>query len=121
MIDDRPLLGSRGEAAAEAHLTRLGYRILERRFRSRLGEIDLIAEHGDVVVFVEVKTRRTSGFGSPEESVTPAKQRKIARMAAFFLASRGWAGRDCRFDVVAVEERGDEPVRLRHLPDAFRC
>jgi putative endonuclease len=120
MADARPQLGLDGEEEARRFLERLGYRILARRFRSRLGEIDLVAEDGATIVFVEVKTRRTSGAGSPEESVTPAKQRKIVRMAETFLLARGLHGRNCRFDVVAVDA-GTGKLAVRHLPDAFRA
>ena len=71
------------------------------------------------VVFIEVKTRRGSGFGTPAESVTPLKQRKMARTALAFLAGRGWHERPCRFDVVEVVERGKTP-EIRHIQDAFR-
>jgi putative endonuclease len=67
-----------------------------------------------------VKTRRSVALGTPEEAVTPAKQRKIASIAASFLAARGLQGRDCRFDVVAVQQAADGRLRARHIPDAFR-
>jgi putative endonuclease len=118
--DGRSLLGSRGEGAARRHLESIGYRIVAERYRSRLGEIDLVAEDGTTLVFVEVKTRRSAACGSPEESVTPAKQRRIARLAAAFLAARGLYDRDCRFDVVAVEEGSDGRLDIRHHEDAFR-
>ena len=121
MKDERPALGSRGEEAARRHLESLGYRILARRFRSRLGEIDLIAEDGSTIVFVEVKTRRSAACGSPEEGVTPLKQQRIVRLASSFLAASGLHGRDCRFDVVAVVEDAGSGLLLRHLKDAFRA
>jgi putative endonuclease len=94
-------------------------RILERGFRSRLGEIDIVAQEGATIVFVEVKTRRARAFGLPEESVTALKQRRLIRMAGAWLSARGMHGRDCRFDVVAIEE-GPSGAVIRHLRDAFR-
>ncbi len=120
MTRHRSDLGGRGEEAARRHLESLGYRILATRHRTRLGEIDLIAEDNGVIVFVEVKTRRSGECGAPEESVTAAKQRRIVRLATAFLASRGLLERDSRFDVVAVEEGAGSVLRIRHLPDAFR-
>ena len=120
MTDARPQLGLDGEESARKHLERLGYRILALRFRSRLGEIDIVAEDGATIVFVEVKTRRSAEQGSPEESVTAAKQRRIVRMAETFLLARGLHGRDCRFDVVAVDASAGR-FEVRHLPDAFRA
>lgn len=102
-------------------LEKLGYRILARRFRSRLGEIDIVAEDDGTIVFVEVKTRRSRSHGSPEESVTSLKQRRLVRMAEAFLAARDLHGRDCRFDVVAVEIPEGERTTVRHLKDAFRA
>lgn len=120
MTRHRSALGGRGEEAARRHLESLGYRILATRYRTRLGEIDLIAEEDGIIVFVEVKTRRSGACGAPEESVTAAKQRRIVRLATTFLASRDLQGRDCRFDVVAVDEGASGALTVRHLPDAFR-
>lgn len=93
-------------------------RPLERRYRSRHGEIDLILEDGDVVVFVEVKSRSGEGFGAAE-AVSARKIDRIVRVATAFLAARGWLERYCRFDVVEVLDAG--PLRrVRHLRDAFR-
>ncbi|MEE8116675.1 MAG: YraN family protein [Gemmatimonadales bacterium] len=117
--DPRQTLGRRGEQLAARFLERAGLRVIERRFRLRCGEIDLIALDREWVVFIEVKTRRGSGYGTPAESVTPFKQRKMARTALAFLAGRGWHERPCRFDVVEVVERGKIP-EIRHIPDAFR-
>lgn len=117
--DPRQALGRRGERLAARFLERAGLHVIERRFRLRCGEIDLIALDREWVVFIEVKTRRGSGFGAPAESVTPLKQRKLARTALAFLAGRGWHERPCRFDVVEVIERG-KISEIRHIQDAFR-
>ncbi|HZE89845.1 MAG TPA: YraN family protein [Verrucomicrobiae bacterium] len=120
MHDRRPELGLRGEEAAARHLERNGYALLARRFRTRLGEIDIVAEKGDTLVFVEVKTRTSTRHGVPEESVTTAKQRRLALMAATFLTARGLHGRDCRFDVIAVDATPSGALAVRHTEDAFR-
>lgn len=117
--DPRQALGRRGERLAARFLERAGLHVIERRFRLRCGEIDLIALDREWVVFIEVKTRRGRGFGAPAESVTPLKQRKLARTALAFLAGRGWLERPCRFDVVEVIARGKIP-EIRHIQDAFR-
>jgi len=116
----RPELGLKGEAAARDFLVAMGFDILAERFRCRHGEIDLIADDGGTVVFVEVKARTSRAFGAPEESVTPAKQARLARLASVFLARAGFQDRDCRFDVVAVEADARGKLTVRHIPDAFR-
>jgi putative endonuclease len=83
-------------------LERRGYAILARRFRTRLGEIDIIARDGETLVFVEVKARRSLRYGGPAEAVNWAKRQRLERMALQYLAAVGGAGRRCRFDVVSV-------------------
>lgn len=92
-----------GERLAAQELTRLGYRVLERNFRCSYGEIDLIAEEGDDVVFVEVKTRRGNAYGLPEEAVTARKQQKLVQVATCYLDQHEWMERSWRIDVVAVQ------------------
>jgi putative endonuclease len=116
----RQRLGLRGEREAEDVLLRAGLEVLDRRFRLRGGEIDLVALDGDVVVFVEVKARRLDGYGAPAEAVTPRKQRRIARTALAWLKGRGWLERVCRFDVIELWGEPDGPLRTRHRVDAFR-
>jgi len=82
-------LGQIGEEAAVTFLKQQGYQIVEQNFRNQLGEIDIVAYEGDTICFVEVKTRRSDIFGSPFESVTPAKQRKIAQVALSYLKFKG--------------------------------
>jgi putative endonuclease len=91
-----------GEEHATRYLRSRGYRIRERNFRGRSGEVDIIAEHKGAVVFVEVKARSSDEFGQPRESVTGWKQRRIVKVAAEFMASRERAERVMRFDVVEV-------------------
>ena len=96
-------LGRTGERLAAEELVRCGYRIVERNFRCRYGEIDLIAEEGGDLVFVEVKTRRGTAYGLPEEAVTLRKQQKIMQVASFYLDLHDCSERAWRIDVVAVQ------------------
>lgn len=116
--------GSRGtgydfERVAEKFLTGTGYRILERNFRTHTGEIDFIGEEKGTLCFIEVKGRGSDLFGSPAESVTLEKQRRIFRAAEAYLLRRRGARARCRFDVVTIEEAGsDASVSL--IRDAFQ-
>ena len=118
--DPRHELGERGERLAEATLRRAGWTIVARRFRLRGGEIDLVAERGDLVIFVEVKTRRGTRHGAPAEAVTGRKRLRIARAALAFLGRTGRLERRARFDVVEVYAPPGAPTRVRHIEDAFR-
>ncbi len=110
-------LGAEAEAAAAEPLQGAGYRILERNYRCRQGEIDLIAEHHGVVCFVEVKSRASERFGSAAEAVGVRKQRRLARAAAHYLAvRRRGEALACRFDVVTLRSGSDPEL----IPDAFR-
>jgi len=115
----RRVLGVAGEAEAVRRLRGAGFEIVATGFRARCGEIDVIAEDGPVVVFVEVKTRTSDAFGSPAESVTRTKRLRIVRAASVFLARAGWTERACRFDVLSVAPIGSG-WRVTHLKDAFR-
>lgn len=113
-------LGNRGEAAAAHFLEHLGYRILERQMRGRFGELDLVALDGDVIVFVEVKTRSTTSAGHPTEAITTAKQRKMTQSSLAYLKRRGWLERRARFDVISVlwPNSKSEPA-IQHYVNAF--
>ncbi len=95
-------LGISGENLACHELTRQGYAILATRYRTRVGEIDIIARDGETLVFVEVKTRSSDDFGVPAEAVTWRKQRRIVTMAKRYLSEKRLHGCLCRFDVVTV-------------------
>lgn len=95
-------LGERGEALAEEHLRRLGYRIVERNYRCRLGEIDCIAVQDSTLVFLEVKARRTTDYGGPLEAVDRRKRRKLTLLARYYVAQKGLEDTPRRFDVVGV-------------------
>jgi len=112
----------RGEAAAARFLKGLGYRILARRDRSKLGEIDLVALDGRSIVFVEVKTREVAGEFSPAEAVDRAKQERLTRLALAYLKRHGLLEAQARFDVVAVTwPPGARRPTIRHYVDAFEA
>lgn len=112
-------LGAMGEELAASALTAAGMRILDRNWRCRHGELDLVAVDGDTIVFVEVKRRSGLGFGSPAEAVTYAKQRRIRMLAQRWLADSDRHWPHVRFDVVAVlVDRRREPA-VTHLPAVF--
>lgn len=113
-------LGDNGERHAARFLKQQGFRILHRQYRSRLGEIDLVAQDGDCLVFVEVKTRRSDVAGHPVEAVTRAKQKKLTGLALHYLKSHGQLESRARFDVVAVIwPRQGRSVDVKHFPNAF--
>jgi putative endonuclease len=99
----RQNLGKLGETVAIEELTRRGYAILARRYRTARGEIDIVAQDGDTIVFVEVKARETPDAGLAAEAVTREKQRRLGAMANDYLARRNVTDRPCRFDVVAID------------------
>ena len=116
--DGRQTLGKIGEDLACAELQRRGYAILDRRYRTRFGEIDIIARDSGTMVFVEVKARTGEEFGGGAAAVTGWKQRRIAQMATDYLARRHVADVPCRFDVVAIDF-GDGRPRITVYPNAF--
>jgi len=112
-------IGALGEELAAKHLAAKGYRVLDRNWRWRQGEIDLVAEKDGEIVFVEVKARRSHAFGTPEEAVTRAKQRKLIRTAYAYLARHGSPNTRWRIDVIALDLNAQgEVVRLEHLENA---
>lgn len=112
-------LGARGEDVAVEFLIDAGLEIVERNWRCRYGELDVVATSGDRIVFVEVKTRSGVGYGSPAESVTFAKQRRIRVLAMQWLADSGRSWSRVRFDVVAVLIGRDGEPSVEHFVDAF--
>jgi putative endonuclease len=110
--------GRAGEDLACAYLRRLGFRILERNYRCRAGEIDVVARDGETWVFVEVKERSNPSHGAAVDAVTPAKRRRVVRAARLWAAAHGASESPLRFDVVAVDRTGDE-TRIRHERAAF--
>jgi len=116
---DKLRLGRTGEEAAVRYLEKKGYRIVERGFRLLRGEIDILAYDRATLVFAEVKTRTSQAFGLPEESVTPAKQAQIRKIAQGYLAHHHLEDIPCRFDVLSVLIDSDRRVMIRHLENAF--
>lgn len=112
-------LGAHGERIAAAFLTDRGLRVLDRNWRCRDGELDIVARDGDALVFCEVKTRRAVGFGHPVEAVGYVKQRRLRTLAQRWLAAHDEHARELRFDVVGVLVRGEGPALVTHLPAAF--
>ncbi|MDJ0391919.1 YraN family protein [Rhodococcus sp. G-MC3] len=112
-------LGARGEALAALQLVDSGMEVVDRNWRCRYGELDIVARDGDVVVFVEVKTRSGTGYGTPAESVTYAKQQRIRRLALAWLDERGSPWVRLRFDVIGVLMTRDGDPVVSHLRGAF--
>ncbi len=110
-------LGNKGEELAVKYLKSKGLRILERNFRTTLGEIDIIAEEKGTIVFVEVKTRSDDSFGMPFEAVGNRKRERIKRIALLYLKDSGME-RPVRFDVISIEMRGRDR-RIEHIKEAF--
>jgi putative endonuclease len=117
--DPRHQFGQASEMQAEQFLLAKGYRILDRNVRTRLGELDLVADDHGVVVFVEVKGRATEAFGGALLAVDHRKRVKLTKLAAQYLAQRHWSEKACRFDVVLVQRRPSGSERIEHLQNAF--
>jgi len=111
------LLGKEGEDRAARFLEKKGYRILERNYSTRSGELDLIALHDGVVVFVEVKTRTNAAYGAPELAVTPRKQQRMVKAALGYMKYKKLHQVPCRFDVVAIASEREQDVEL--IQNAF--
>lgn len=119
MGTDRAALGNRGEGLAVRHLESLGCEIVERNYRCKHGEIDIIARDGSDLVFVEVKTRRNTSFGYPSEAVDSRKQRKLILSAEHFLTERNLGEIDCRFDIAEVYFIDGRPKTVEMIKGAF--
>jgi putative endonuclease len=118
-LDREGLPGSDGERLACRFLEQQGFAILARNFRSRAGEVDVVARDGDTTVFVEVKERRGASHGEAVEAVTFGKRQRIVRAARLFAATRGLSESPLRFDVVAIDWTARGEPRFRHDRDAF--
>ena len=119
MSNRRQKLGRWGESVAADYLEEQGYRIVERNWRTARGEIDLVAQAGDLLLFVEVKTRRGQEAGTPEEALTRRKARKLFSLAQAYLYQRRLEDVEWRIDLVAVEvDSAGELLRCEHVPNA---
>jgi putative endonuclease len=115
----RAALGAYGERVAVRLLTDQGLEVLDRNWRCRAGELDVVARDGTALVFCEVKTRRASGFGHPVEAVTAVKRRRLRQLARAWLDAHDHHAPDLRFDVVGVLVPCSGPPRVTHLRNAF--
>jgi putative endonuclease len=119
MTTARQKLGRKGEEMAAQLLVERGYKILQCNYRCPEGEMDIIARDGDYTVFVEVRTRRGQEFGTPEESITPAKKARLARVAQSYLQEHALHDADWRIDLVAIEMSAQgQLLRQEIIPNA---
>ena len=114
----RQKLGKQGETHAADYLTQQGYRICERNYRADRKEIDLIAEDGQTLVFVGVKTRRSTAFGAPQSAVNQHKQQQMSRAALRYLQTHQLLDHPCRFDVIAILWK-NSGIEIEHIQNAF--
>ncbi len=119
MVDTRKKLGSRGEKIAAKFLRKQGYQIIEKNYRSRLGEIDIVAKEDESIVFVEVKTRRSTDFGLPEEALSYDKRRRLSKLALGYLAHRRIKDTNCRFDMVSILMDTKKVKHIKLIKNAF--
>ncbi len=118
MLSKQQDFGKKSESIATTHLKKHGYKILEQNYRTKLGEIDIIAKDKDTLVFVEVKARRSDRFGNPKYAVTSKKQRKISMVALLYMKSTKQSNVKARFDVVAISLAKDKP-NIEIVKNAF--
>jgi putative endonuclease len=117
-MDNRRSLGDRGEDLAAAFLKKQGYKIVERNYRTPLGEIDLVARHQGVLVFIEVKTRTSARFGAGQEAVHYAKQARLRKLADYYLKQKRLGEMAVRFDVVGILWQDGKP-QIEVIEGAF--
>lgn len=118
MTKARLSLGKKGEDIALSHLKRMGYKIITRNYKSKFGEVDIIAKDRDTLAFVEVKTRETEKFGGPKMAVTERKRRQLSKVASEYLKRNGLSDVKARFDVVAIK-LGQGRNNIEVVKDAF--
>ncbi len=110
-------IGSKGKKIACKSIKKNGYKIIEKNYRTKYGEIDIIAEQENTMCFIEVKARSSSDYGSPEEFVTKRKQKKLWRTSCIYINKNSIENKDFRFDVVAVDLKSEETIIF---PNAFQ-
>ena len=111
-------IGNHGEQVAQEYLLQQGYQILETNYRCKMGEIDIIAKDGNTLVFVEVRSRSSTQYGSPLDTINRTKQQKIRKAAEHFLFTKRKQNAYCRFDVVAIVWTDDHP-QIQLIKNAF--
>lgn len=107
-------MGQEAEDVARRHLEKKGYKLRTTNYRTRVGEVDLILDHGDTLVFVEVRERSSNAYGTPAETVTLKKQKRIAKAALMFIKAHRLTDRNLRFDIVSVQNGN-----VAHIENAF--
>lgn len=112
-------LGDLGETLAAAHLKKRNYKILEKKYKTRTGEIDIIAKMKGTLVFVEVKTRRSLAYGTPAQAVDTRKQHKLIQAARQYLNETRMYEEDCRFDVIEIYFSDHARYQIRQIESAF--
>jgi putative endonuclease len=118
MMRSRYSKGKEGERAAAEYLAGIGIKVVDRNFRCPLGEIDLVAKDGDIIVFVEVRARQADGLCSPEESIAGYKRKRLTRAALWYLKQHGMQNSCARFDVIGIRWKGEEP-EINWIVNAF--
>lgn len=114
-------IGSYGEEIAKDYLIKKGYILLDRNYRNRYGEIDIICKFKDIIIFIEVKSRYNTLYGLPKESVTYFKQKRILNLCNYYLISRNLFNYNCRFDVIEIYFNNiNNNFEINHLEDSFR-
>lgn len=114
------ILGAMGEKAAADFLVKNKYKIIEMNFKTKIGEIDIIARDKEYIVFIEVKTRSGTKYGLPCQAVDFRKQNVIGKVSAMYLANKGLNNQNCRFDVIEVYSNGYDINNICHIKDAFQ-
>jgi len=111
--------GKRGEVIARSYLKKQGYRIIEKNYNTRIGEIDIVAIDKDYICFIEVRSINTGRFDAPEYTIDRRKQNQISKAALMYIKRNGLEDRNCRFDVVCVEAVNSPSPDVRLIKDAF--
>ncbi len=120
MPDPRKEVGAKGEKLAVKLLKRKGYKIVQRNYKCKLGEIDIIAKKDGTLVFAEVKTRQTKEFGPPQYAITAAKRKQISKVALFYIKKKRLREQSCRFDVIAITFSSESrKPNVEHIENAF--
>lgn len=119
MSDNRLTLGKKGEDIAASFLEKKGFQVIQRNYRQKIGEIDIIAKQNEWLVFIEVKTRKSVRFGMPFEAVTQAKQTQIGKVALDYMTRNNLLDQPVRFDVISILFTGNGKTDIEHLPNCF--
>ncbi len=115
----RQMLGQKGEKKAARYLKQKGYKVVTANYRCQYGEIDLIAKHADILIFIEVKTRTSNDFGGPAAAVDRRKQQQISKVAHHYLVTHHNDDVDARFDVISILSPNGQKTEIEHITNAF--